>query len=126
MNVGEFARKENDFNFNISNATVDLSNWQLNPALQTMAFDAQFNAKDLPSGTYFIKIDLHTSSAPNNFDLTNYQSWWNGWNTEGGLQAGNKTYKLRYFLNDLQGVTLEVMKSKNSVIGRFCYVVQKN
>lgn len=127
--VGFFERAKNDFNFERSEAStasqhITLSEWQLDRASKNMSFAMQLDPKQLPSGTYFVGLNLFPVLNRNNFAVDNYP-WWQGWHTEGVKPEGNKTHNLKYFLDDMQGAMLEVMRVNKTTIGQLCYVIQK-
>ena len=127
--VGFFERTQNDFNFGRAETgkvsqNINLTQWQLDRASRKMNFDMELNIRNLPSGTYFVGLNLFPVLERANFSLKNVP-WWEAWHTEGGKQEGNKTNNLKYFLDDMKGAMLAVMRGKNSRFGHLCYVIQK-
>jgi hypothetical protein len=76
----------------------------------------------MPSGIYFFTIDTIAK------DLQE-QPWWEEWNsTEANRNDGSKTFHISKFLRQLKKLTTDIMTRENSqtVLGRFCYAIQKD
>jgi hypothetical protein len=76
-----------------------------------------------PAGIYFYTIDAKFNSTGDSFLE---QGWWSAWNSEPTSQEGSKTHELEDFLQDLRDMTAALMRQNPPLVGRFCYLVQKN
>lgn len=116
-----FDKSQNDFTpVKSVNLTADIfAITILNKEANMMNMTSEIDAKKLESGTYFIQANL----IPYQFQEPN---WWTTWNTEASNQDGSKTNKLKNFLSELKAVMLKAMESKQTRVGKLCYVIQKN
>jgi len=81
-----------------------------------IAFKTKINYSLLGNEVYFYTVDVLPKQViePN---------WWQEWNSDLRSFDGSKSDNLLPFLRGLKNITLEVDKP---VIGRLCYVIQKN
>ena len=101
-------------------ALLQLDNWKIDNKLD-------FTAKISPNriqrpGIYYFTVDAVAK------DLQE-QPWWKEWNWTAGRDApndGSKTHNLSNFLRGMKTLTTEIMKTEPSIIGRFCYAIQKD
>lgn len=102
-------------------ALLQLDNWKIDN--NKLNFTAKISPNRIQqSGIYYFTVDAVAK------DLQE-QEWWDTWNWTAGRDAqndGSKTHNLSNFLRGMKTLTTEIMKTESSIIGRFCYAIQKD
>ncbi|HBE21501.1 MAG TPA: hypothetical protein DEG17_09560 [Cyanobacteria bacterium UBA11149] len=100
---------------------IEISEWKLSNS-QNLDFTTKIKSSNFQQpGVYFFQVEALVK------DLQE-PSWWKDWNSSENSQDGSKTHNLLKFLGELKTITIDLMNSEGnkSIIGRFCYGIQKN
>ena len=100
---------------------IDIGEWKLADS-QKLDFTTKIKSSNFQQpGVYFFQVEALVK------DLQE-PSWWKDWNSSENNQDGSKTDNLLKFLGELKTITIDLMNSdrNKSIIGRFCYGIQKN
>ena len=101
---------------------IELSDWKINN--NRLDFTTKIRPDQFPEpGIYIFQVDAMAMELKE-------PSWWQEWDWESrkSIKDGSKTYNLSTFLQNLKNTTTDLMKDGENkpIIGRFCYVIQKN
>jgi hypothetical protein len=117
-----FSKKVDKTNDSSLQQAIEIRKLNLNEQQRNLNLSTTIKPNKMPSGIYFFTIDTIAK------DLQE-QPWWEKWNsTESNKTDGSKTFNILKFLQQLKHLTTELMVRENSksIIGRFCYAIQKD
>jgi hypothetical protein len=100
---------------------LKLSNWKPND--QQISFTTEIQPDKLRAGIYFFEA---TTTLNTTGDPLPTPDWWTEWNSPPTSQKGEKTHDLKGFMSELRGKTIALMRAQPPLVGRFCYVIQRD
>lgn len=115
---------------------IDLINWQ-NMNDNSIKFNALINLENNPqsNGIYRIIFDILPEKVSDSTKPYKAPSWWKDWSFGEKEFAGDKTYNLQPFLYSLGDTTFRLIEDEENratkdnpklVLGRLCFIIQKN
>jgi hypothetical protein len=117
--------RKSDFETDTSNTALQevltLNNWK--PEGDNLSFSAEIHPDKLRPGIYLFEAETTINAVGDPFPTP---TWWQEWNSPPTSQDGAKTHELQMFLTDLKSKMMALMRQKSPLVGRFCYLIQRN
>jgi len=100
---------------------LKLSDWKSDAA--QLSFAAEIQPDKLRSGIYLFEATTILNTAGDPLPIPD---WWGKWNSLPTSEDGKKTNDLKLFMSDLSARTIALMRQEPPLVGRFCYLIQRD
>jgi hypothetical protein len=118
IKIKAFDQVQKDLENQSGDSPLKINDWKVTE--NQLGFVPKIDPSKIQPGVYFVTVDAVAKKLEK-------QTWWKEWSANEDSKDGSKTNNLLRFLEEIQTITTDLMnvQANQSVIGRFCYSIQK-